>query len=114
MRKETDLRQVKATARALRMLDIGETDFWPMIIKHPFTDSGIPTQIGDEILYLFTCKVNTKGMTDDVLAQCFYEGGSTSVYTYSVKACCDHVLKNSSLFLRQLLRLRVTCVNIYE
>jgi hypothetical protein len=35
-------------------------------------------------------------MTDDVLAQCFYEGGSTRVYTYSVKAYCDHVLKNSS------------------
>lgn len=41
MRKETDLRQVKATARALLMLDIGETDFSPIIVKHPFTDSGI-------------------------------------------------------------------------
>lgn len=39
--KETDLRQVKATARALLMLDLGETDFSPMIVKHPFTDSGI-------------------------------------------------------------------------
>ena len=41
MRKETDLWQVKATARAMLMLDIGETDFSPMIVKHPFTDSGI-------------------------------------------------------------------------
>ena len=41
MRNETDLRQVKATARALLMLDIGETDFSPMIVKHPFTNSGI-------------------------------------------------------------------------
>lgn len=41
MRKETDLRQVKATARAMLMLDIGETDFSHMIVKHPFTDSGI-------------------------------------------------------------------------
>ena len=41
MRKETDLRQVKATVRALLMLDIGETDFSPMIVKHPFTNSGI-------------------------------------------------------------------------
>ena len=41
MRKETDLRKVKATARALLMLDLGETDFSPMIVKHPFTDSGI-------------------------------------------------------------------------
>ena len=41
MRKETDLRQVKAIARALLMLDIGKTDFSPMIVKHPFTDSGI-------------------------------------------------------------------------
>ena len=41
MRKETDLRQVKATARAMLMLDIDETDFSPIIVKHPFTDSGI-------------------------------------------------------------------------
>ena len=41
MRKETDLHQVKATARALLMLDLGETDFSPVIVKHPFTDSGI-------------------------------------------------------------------------
>ena len=41
MRKETDLHQVKATARALLMLDLGETDFSPVIVKHSFTDSGI-------------------------------------------------------------------------
>lgn len=41
MRKETDLRQVKATARALLMVDIGKTEFSPMVVKHPFTDSGI-------------------------------------------------------------------------
>jgi hypothetical protein len=58
--------------------------------------AGIPTQVGDEILYLFTCAVNAKEMTDDVLAQCFYEGGASRVYTYSVKAYCDHVLKNST------------------
>ena len=40
MRKETDLRKVKATARALLMLDIGETNFSPMIVNHPFNDSG--------------------------------------------------------------------------
>lgn len=34
MRKETDLRQVKATARALLMLDIGKTEYSPMIVKY--------------------------------------------------------------------------------
>ena len=64
------------------------------VINVPVSE-GIPTQVGDEILYLFTCAVNAKEMSDDVLAQCFYEGGSTQVYTYSVKAYCDHILNSS-------------------
>ena len=34
MRKDTDLRQVKATARALLMLELGETDFSPIIVEN--------------------------------------------------------------------------------
>lgn len=40
MRTETDLNSVKATARSFLYLDFNETTFSPMIIKHPFTDSG--------------------------------------------------------------------------
>ena len=41
MRNETDLRQVEATARDLLMLDIGKTEYSPMIVKRPFTNSGM-------------------------------------------------------------------------
>lgn len=40
MKKETDLNQIKSMARAFLYLDFQETKFSPMIIKHPFTDSG--------------------------------------------------------------------------
>lgn len=41
MGKETDLRDVAATARALLMLDIGKTEYSSMILKYTFTDSGM-------------------------------------------------------------------------
>ena len=41
MRRETDLAAVKSLARALLMLEPEETEFSPMVVKHPFTDSGI-------------------------------------------------------------------------
>jgi len=40
MKKKTDLPRVKATARALLLTDIHETEFSPVIVSHPFTDSG--------------------------------------------------------------------------
>lgn len=41
MKKKTDLARVKSLAHMLLMLDPVDTDFSPMVIKHPFTDSGI-------------------------------------------------------------------------
>ena len=40
MRKQTDLVKVKQTARSLLFADIHETEFSPVIVSHPFTDSG--------------------------------------------------------------------------
>lgn len=40
MRKQTDLAKVKQTARSLLFTDIHETAFSPVIVSHPFTDSG--------------------------------------------------------------------------
>lgn len=44
---ETNLPAIKALARSLLMLDIQSTKFSPIIVKHPFTDSGI-VGLGDE------------------------------------------------------------------
>ncbi len=40
MKDKTDLPKVKATARSLLLTDIHETEFSPVIVSHPFTDSG--------------------------------------------------------------------------
>jgi predicted aconitase len=40
MRKQTDLAKVKQIARSLLFTDIHETEFSPVIVSHPFTDSG--------------------------------------------------------------------------
>lgn len=41
MKKETNLNQVKDLAKTFLMLDIAETKMSPLIVKHPFTDTGI-------------------------------------------------------------------------
>ncbi len=41
MRTETDLNEIKSLARMLVMLDVQDTEYTPLIVKHPFTDSGI-------------------------------------------------------------------------
>lgn len=41
MKKKTDLARLKALAQTFLMFDPVDTDFPPMVIKHPFTDSGI-------------------------------------------------------------------------
>lgn len=41
MRKETDLAKVKRTAHLFLDLDIQLTDYSPMVVCHPFTNSGI-------------------------------------------------------------------------
>lgn len=40
MRKNTDLKQVKALAQTFLMLDIEQTDMSPIVVHHPFADSG--------------------------------------------------------------------------
>ena len=41
MKSTTDLSQVKAVATALLYTDIGETEFSPVVVQHPFTSSGM-------------------------------------------------------------------------
>ena len=41
MRKQTNLAEVKLTALALLSTEINETPCSPMIVKHPFTDTGV-------------------------------------------------------------------------
>lgn len=41
MRKQTNLAEVKLTALALLSTEINETPYSPMIVKHPFTDTGV-------------------------------------------------------------------------
>ena len=41
MKKTTDLAAIKQLAHAFLMMEPEETEFSPMIVKHPFTDSGI-------------------------------------------------------------------------
>lgn len=41
MKKETNLNQVKDLAKTFLRLDIAETKMSPLIVKHPFTDTGI-------------------------------------------------------------------------
>ena len=41
MRKQTNLAKVKQTALTLLSTEINETPYSPMIVKHPFTDTGV-------------------------------------------------------------------------
>lgn len=41
MIKETDLAGLKSISKTLLMIEIHETEYSPMIVKHPFTDSGM-------------------------------------------------------------------------
>ena len=65
------------------------------IIKIPVTE-GVKTVRDGETYYVFSCAVNAKEMTDDVVNQFFYEGGSTAEHSYSVKTYADYILANST------------------
>lgn len=41
MKKQTDLAALKQLARVFLMMDPEPTEFSPMVVKHPFTDSGM-------------------------------------------------------------------------
>ena len=65
------------------------------IIQIPVSE-GVATDYNGEIYYKFTCAVNAKEMTDIVLSQFFYEGGSTKEHTYNVQTYAKHILANST------------------
>lgn len=41
MKTTTDMNEIKKLAKLFLMLDIQETEFSPLVVKHPFTDSGM-------------------------------------------------------------------------
>lgn len=48
MVKKTDMDGIKSIARTFLMLEPQETEYTPMIVKHPFTDSGIVPVLKDD------------------------------------------------------------------
>lgn len=48
MRSKTELQGVKSVAHMLLNLDIQLTKFSPMIVSHPFTNSGISGIVGED------------------------------------------------------------------
>ncbi len=65
------------------------------ILRIPVSQGVEITQDG-ETYYVFSCAVDAKEMTDDVICQFFYNGGSTDPFTYTVKAYADAVLETSN------------------
>ena len=63
------------------------------VIKLPVSQ-GVEQNSQGETYYVFTCAVSAKEMTDAVLSQFFYDGGSTREHTYSVQTYAKHILTN--------------------
>ena len=63
------------------------------VIKLPVSQ-GVEQNSQGETYYVFTCAVSAKEMTDTVLSQFFYDGGSTREHTYSVQTYAKHILTN--------------------
>ncbi len=62
MRNKSDLDGVKSVARMLLMAVVTKTDFSPMVVQHPFTNTGIvgiPSESG-EPLEIFTAATAQK------------------------------------------------------
>lgn len=64
------------------------------IVKIPVSE-GIKTVYEGETYYVYSCVVKAKEMTDDVICQIFYEGGSTAPFTYSVRTYAMNILEKS-------------------
>ena len=64
MRKITDLRGIKDTAKVFLHMNIEKTKFSPLVIKHPFTDSAMVclSQTDGEIAFANIMR-NTKAFT---------------------------------------------------
>ena len=65
------------------------------IVEIPVSE-GVQNVRSGETYYVFSCAVDAKEMTDDVICQFFYDGGSTSAYTYSVQTYAKRMLAKSS------------------
>ena len=50
MKTATDLREIKKLARMFVMLDIQNTEYSPLIVKHPFTDRGMVAYLSPFLL----------------------------------------------------------------
>ena len=57
---------------------------------------GVPVVRGEETYYVYSCAVDAKEMTDDIVARFFYQGGSTAKDVYNVKAYADYILSAST------------------
>ncbi len=64
------------------------------VIKIPVSQS-VKTVLEGETYYVFTCEVDAKEMTDQVISQFFYEGGSTQEHTYSVQTYAQNMLNKN-------------------
>ena len=64
------------------------------VIQLPVSQ-GVKHEYYGETYYVFSCEVNAKEMTDDVVSQFFYEGGSTEVHSYSVQTYAKSILATS-------------------
>ena len=64
------------------------------VTRIPVAD-GIRAEYNGETYYAFSCAVDSKEMTDDVVCQFFYEGGSTAPFTYKVQTYANNILAKS-------------------
>ena len=65
-------------------------------VRKVLVGEGVPVVRGEETYYVFSCAVDAKEMTDDVVARFFYQGGSTAKDVYNVKAYADYILSVST------------------
>ena len=64
------------------------------VIRIPVSE-GVKKVMNEETYYMFSCAVNAKEMTDQVIGQIFYNGGSTKAQSYSIQEYAKHVLESS-------------------
>lgn len=65
------------------------------VIKLSVSDA-VYGEVDGQMYYMFSCAVDAKEMTDDVICQFFYDGGTSNQVTYSVKRYGDYILSHYS------------------
>ena len=63
------------------------------VIKIPVSE-GVKMVHDGETYYVYTCDVDAKEMTDDIISQFFYDGGVSREHTYNVQTYARHILEN--------------------